>query len=448
MKRARPRTARKPPSLQSGRVYAAIFRLVLVRLDAERVHAAASRLLSWATLIPPVRRVLRRALEVRDPALRVEALGLVFPSPLGLAAGFDKDGSSYRGLAALGFGFLEIGTVTALPQEGNPRPRVFRIPGERALVNSMGFPNPGADAVAGRLRKRDRGLAVGVNVGRSKIVDESGTIADYERSVRAVAAVADFVVINVSSPNTPGLRALQTADWLRQLVLHARACAGERRPPILVKIAPDLEDAEIDLIADVASELELDGIVAVNTTVEAHRPRVPGPGGERSGGGRALRPAAPAAGAGGAPAPSRARAAGRLPDLRGRCRLGRGGAAPDQGRGDPRPGLHRLRLRRAAVAAPRQPAVGRARPRERCRLGPGVRRQRPPWLSPGVSPRRGRWRRRPRGDRLAIRLRPDTEPVERAGTVTNPTTERYPRRALRSRKIVGRGRCQREDTSI
>ncbi len=261
--------ARRPAVGQTGRLYEGVFRLVLLRLDPERAHAGACLVLRCATGLPAVRRLVRRALEVRDPALRIEALGLGFPSPLGLAAGFDKDGTSYRGVAALGFGFVEVGTVTALPQQGNARPRIHRLPGQRALVNSMGFPNSGAHALAKRLGRPEPGLVVGVNVGRTKIVDEGGTIADYEQSVRILAPVADYVVINVSSPNTPGLRELQTTAWLRELVTHARASAGEgRRPPILIKIAPDLDDAEIDLIGDLASELGIDGIVAVNTTVD------------------------------------------------------------------------------------------------------------------------------------------------------------------------------------
>ena len=217
--------------------------------------------------------VLRRWLGPGDPVLRVRALGLEFPGPLGLAAGFDKDARGVAGLAALGFGFVEVGTVTARAQPGNPRPRMFRLPEDRALVNRMGFNNEGAGAAAARLRRRG-GVIVGVNIGKTKAVPDEEAARDYAASARAVAGVADYVVVNVSSPNTPGLRDLQATDRLRPVLVAVRSAldaAGGGRPrrrvPLLVKIAPDLADADVDAVADLAVELGLDGIIATNTTV-------------------------------------------------------------------------------------------------------------------------------------------------------------------------------------
>jgi dihydroorotate dehydrogenase len=258
-------------------VYRALYEVVLRRLPPEAAHRAGFWLIRAAAAVPGVAWALRRALGPRDPALRVRALGLDFPGPLGLAAGFDKDAEGVLGLAALGFGFIEVGTVTAQPQPGNPKPRMFRFPAERALVNRMGFNNHGAAALAARLRalrsggRRGFRPIVGVNIGKTKVVPEEGAIADYVTSARLVASVADYVVVNVSSPNTPGLRDLQSVDKLRPLLAAVRAALDEasprRRVPLLVKIAPDLADADVDAVADLAVDLGLDGIIATNTTI-------------------------------------------------------------------------------------------------------------------------------------------------------------------------------------
>ena len=256
-------------------MYRLLFRVVLRRLPAETAHRAGFALIRAAGVFGPAG-LLRRRLGPRDPVLRVRALGLEFPGPLGLAAGFDKDARATNGLGALGFGFVEVGTVTAQAQPGNPRPRLFRLPADRALVNRMGFNNDGAAAAAARLRRprgpRD-GPVVGVNIGKTRAVPEAEAAADNAASARAVADVADYVVVNVSSPNTPGLRDLQAADRLRPVLAAVRAAldaaAGEggRRVPLLVKIAPDLAEQDIDAVADLAVELGLDGVIATNTTV-------------------------------------------------------------------------------------------------------------------------------------------------------------------------------------
>jgi dihydroorotate dehydrogenase len=239
--------------------------VVLRRLPAEAVHRASLRALRLLALPGLVTLVRRRP----DPALRVRALGLEFPSPLGLAAGFDKDAAAYDALGAFGFGFVEVGTVTARPQPGNAAPRLFRLVRDRAIVNRMGFNNEGADAVAARLRGR-RSTIVGVNIGKTKAVPAEQAVADYVASTERLAPLADYLVVNVSSPNTPGLRDLQAVEHLRPLLEAVREAAGRvtpRRVPLLVKIAPDLADADVDAVADLALELGLDGIIATNTTI-------------------------------------------------------------------------------------------------------------------------------------------------------------------------------------
>jgi dihydroorotate dehydrogenase len=255
-------------------VYRVIYAVLLRRLPPEGAHRAAFWLIRAASGLPGVTGVARLALAPRDSSLRVRALGLDFPGPLGLAAGFDKDGEGVTALAALGFSFIEVGTVTARPQRGNPKPRMFRFPDERALVNRMGFNNHGVAALAARLRdlRAQPGFPpiIGVNIGKTKTVAEDQAVTDYVTSARLVADVADYVVVNVSSPNTPGLRNLQAAGKLRPILVAVRGALDEasprRRVPLLVKIAPDLADAEVDAVADLALELGLDGIIATNTT--------------------------------------------------------------------------------------------------------------------------------------------------------------------------------------
>jgi dihydroorotate dehydrogenase len=253
-------------------MYQLLFRVVLRRLPAETAHRAGFALIRVAG-VAATAGLLRRWLGPRDPVLRVPALGLEFPGPLGLAAGFDKDARGTGGLGALGFGFVEVGTVTARAQPGNPRPRLFRLPADRALINRMGFNNHGAAAAAARLRSRPpsrRGVVVGANIGKTKLTPQSAAAADYARSARLLAPSADYLVINVSSPNTPGLRDLQAVSELRTLigaVQDTLQSAGRADTPLLLKIAPDLADEDIDAAADVALELGIAGILATNTTV-------------------------------------------------------------------------------------------------------------------------------------------------------------------------------------
>jgi dihydroorotate dehydrogenase len=253
-------------------LYRALYAAVLRHLPPETAHAAGFWLIRFAAGVPGGGWLLRRFLATYDPELRVRALGLDFPGPLGLAAGFDKDGRGAVALAALGFGFVEVGTVTARAQPGNPRPRMFRFPAERALVNRMGFNNAGAAALSGRLRMlREPRPVIGVNIGKTKAVSADEAVADYVASAHLLADVADYVVVNVSSPNTPGLRDLQAVEKLRPLLVGVRGALDEasprRRVPLLVKIAPDLADEDVDAVAFMAVDLGLDGIIATNTTI-------------------------------------------------------------------------------------------------------------------------------------------------------------------------------------
>ncbi|HUZ53027.1 MAG TPA: quinone-dependent dihydroorotate dehydrogenase [Streptosporangiaceae bacterium] len=253
-------------------MYKLLFSGVLGRLPAETAHRTGFWLVRAAAAIPGLAWLIRRWLAPADPVLRVHALGRDLPGPLGLAAGFDKDALGPDALAMTGFAFVEIGTVTAQAQPGNPRPRMFRLPADRALINRMGFNNHGAAAAAARLRtRRTRSIVVGANIGKTKAVADTDAVADYVTSARLLAAVADYMVINVSSPNTPGLRSLQAVSQMRPLVTAVRdalnATSSTRRVPLLVKIAPDLADDDIDAIADLAVELALDGIIATNTTI-------------------------------------------------------------------------------------------------------------------------------------------------------------------------------------
>ncbi len=255
------------------RPYDVLFEQALSRVDPERIHHAAFRAIRAAR--PVTRRLVRTPVERRVGASeQVHALGLTFPHPLGLAAGFDKNAVGIDGLAALGFGHVEIGTVTGEAQPGNPRPRLFRLKDDRAIVNRMGFNNDGAEVVARRLaawRDSGRDTILGVNIGKTKVVPEDEAARDYEKSAGLLAPYADYLVVNVSSPNTPGLRDLQAVEKLEPIVSAVRRRADEVRPdhrvPLLVKIAPDLSDEDVLAVADLALASGLDGSIATNTTI-------------------------------------------------------------------------------------------------------------------------------------------------------------------------------------
>ncbi len=242
----------------------ALLRRAFFVVPPERIHTWVFAVLRGVTLPAPLRRALARWLAPHDPVLASTVFGVRFPGPLGLAAGFDKDGRGLAAWGALGFGFAEVGTVTAQAQPGNPEPRLFRLPDDRALLNRMGFNNHGAGELALRLTEHTPDVPIGVNIGKTKVTPPHGAVDDYQRSARLVGSLAAFVVVNVSSPNTPGLRDLQAVESLRPILA---AVAAETTTPVLVKIAPDLSDSDVDDIADLAVELGLAGIVATNTTV-------------------------------------------------------------------------------------------------------------------------------------------------------------------------------------
>jgi dihydroorotate dehydrogenase len=253
-------------------LYRALVRPLLFLLSAEAAHRTVLGLLALLVRVPFGARLLAAFYGAPDPILRVRAFGRELSSPIGLAAGLDKDAEAFEAFSALGFGCVEVGTVTAEAQPGNPRPRLFRLPSDRALINRMGFNNEGAEAVARRLAaRRAREAVLGINIGKTKLAPAERAIEDYEQSARVLAPHADYFVINVSSPNTPGLRDLQAVERLAPLLSAMRTAldlaSPGRRVPLLVKIAPDLADADVDAVADLALSLGLDGILAVNTTL-------------------------------------------------------------------------------------------------------------------------------------------------------------------------------------
>ncbi|WP_431803897.1 quinone-dependent dihydroorotate dehydrogenase [Microbacterium sp. bgisy203] len=247
-------------------MYPFIFRTFFARMDPERAHHLVVPVIRAFGIWPLA--PIMRAFTKPDTSLRTTALGLEFDSPFGVAAGFDKNAVMSEGLHSLGFGHVEVGTVTAIPQDGNPKPRLFRLIEDRALINRMGFNNAGAAAAARRLvrsRRRPRRAVLGANIGKSRVVDVDDATADYVTSTRQVAPAADYLVVNVSSPNTPGLRGLQAVETLRPLLEAVRDAAV--RTPLLVKIAPDLPDDEIEAIARLAVDMGLAGLIATNTTI-------------------------------------------------------------------------------------------------------------------------------------------------------------------------------------
>ncbi|WP_061006440.1 quinone-dependent dihydroorotate dehydrogenase [Mycolicibacterium mucogenicum] len=248
-------------------------RWVMFRVPPERIHTWVFALLRVATGLNVNRRLLAKWLAPSDPVLETTVFGVTFPGPVGLAAGFDKNGSGINAWGPLGFGYAEVGTVTAQAQPGNPAPRLFRLPEDRALLNRMGFNNHGAGELAIKLTRSQSTVPIGVNIGKTKVTPAERAVEDYAESARLCGPLADFVVVNVSSPNTPGLRDLQAVASLRPILAAVRA---ETTKPVLVKIAPDLSDDDVDEIADLAVELGLAGIVATNTTISREGLLTPG----------------------------------------------------------------------------------------------------------------------------------------------------------------------------
>lgn len=249
-------------------LYESLLKPLLFRVPAETAHEMGAKFLLAGLALRPVRNAVRKRCGEGAPG-PVERFGLTFPNPLGVAAGFDKNGKMVRELAALGFGFVEVGTVTLRPQEGNPKPRLFRLPKDLALINRLGFNNEGADAVAERLSRTERECVVGVNIGRNKDIENRDAVENYLATFRIVHPVADYITVNVSSPNTPGLRELQKGSALDEILSALAECNNglDEKRPILLKIAPDLDEDQIGSIVDAAERNGVSGLIATNTTI-------------------------------------------------------------------------------------------------------------------------------------------------------------------------------------
>lgn len=263
-----------------------LLRNFLFLFSPERIHYVSMNALKLVAVIPFLRRLLGRIFSpgYRDGTLSTRVLGLTFPNPVGLGAGFDKNAAYLRELQMLGFGFVEIGTVTPRAQPGNEKPRLFRLPQDKALINRMGFNNDGVDAVVGRLkawkesRANDGRMIIGGNIGKNKVTPNEEAWRDYETCFNALHPYVDFFVVNVSSPNTPGLRELQEKDALQRILTHLQALNRNfaQPKPILLKIAPDLTQSQIDDVIALAQEINLDGLVATNTTISREGLTTPG----------------------------------------------------------------------------------------------------------------------------------------------------------------------------
>ena len=249
--------------------YKTFIRPFLFSFDPERIHHLSFRALKFLYRLPGGRRLMRRFFVLEDQRLEKEVFGLKFKNPVGLAAGFDKDAQLVDELAALGFGFIEIGTLTPQPQPGNEKPRLFRLPDDRALVNRMGFNNEGAITAVQRLKTRHSKVIVGGNIGKNKVTENKLAYQDYDYCLEALYEVVDYFVVNVSSPNTPNLRDLQDKGPLTELLnrLKKRMEDKAKRKPILLKIAPDLTEEQLDDIVEIVFKTKIDGVIATNTTV-------------------------------------------------------------------------------------------------------------------------------------------------------------------------------------
>lgn len=238
-------------------------------LSPEKAHNVTTSLLGILCKIPGVSAILRNWYVVESASLTKEVFGITFPNPIGLAAGFDKNASYLHSMKNLGFGFIEIGTITPKSQLGNPQPRLFRLPVDEALINRMGFNNNGINAAIKRLKSRPKGLIVGGNIGKNKVTPNESATGDYLLCFESLFPYVDYFVVNVSSPNTPDLRQLQDKEPLQALLSTLQKANGrkEHRKPILLKIAPDLNQQQLDDILEIADSTSLDGLIATNTTI-------------------------------------------------------------------------------------------------------------------------------------------------------------------------------------
>lgn len=250
-------------------MYKYFLRPVFFLFEPEKAHHFVTGFFQILMKFPGMSWIMKSTFEVSDRRLEKELFGLKFPNPVGLAAGFDKQASFYKEFSSLGFGFIEVGTITPKPQDGNPKPRMFRLPKDQALINRMGFNNGGLEMARKNLKGRDRSFIIGGNIGKNKVTPNENAIDDYIECFRGLHDLVDYFVVNVSSPNTPGLRELQDKEPLLR-ILNALKTENAKVPvprPILLKIAPDLTDTQLDDIVDIVAESKIDGIIATNTTI-------------------------------------------------------------------------------------------------------------------------------------------------------------------------------------
>ncbi|ADR21474.1 dihydroorotate dehydrogenase (quinone) [Marivirga tractuosa] len=250
-------------------MYKSIIRPLLFQLSAEKAHHFTFSLTKFFFNIPGVKSVNKSLFQINSPRLERELFGLKFPNPVGLAAGFDKDAKLIDELASLGFGFIEIGTITPKAQPGNPKPRLFRLKEDNGIINRMGFNNQGIDAAIERLKNRKSNVIIGGNIGKNKITPNEEAFNDYEKCFLQLYPYVDYFVVNVSSPNTPGLRELQEKEPLMQLLNHLMDLNQKqiKTKPILLKIAPDLTNQQLDDIIEIVAKTKIDGVIATNTTI-------------------------------------------------------------------------------------------------------------------------------------------------------------------------------------
>jgi len=246
-----------------------LFRPILFLFNPEFIHHISFKAIKIGAIVPLKMWTWRLLFKVRHPKLVREVFGIKFENPVGLAAGFDKDAKLFDELASFGFGFVEIGTVTPLPQEGNPKPRLFRLKEDNALINRMGFNNEGIEAAVARLRRKKSNIIIGGNIGKNKVTPNEKAVADYEICFEKLFPYVDYFAVNVSSPNTPGLRDLQEKEPLTALLNSLQKINNqkEKRKPILLKIAPDLTNEQLDDIIEIVADTKIDGVVATNTTI-------------------------------------------------------------------------------------------------------------------------------------------------------------------------------------
>jgi len=268
-------------------MYKALLKPILFLFDPEKIHHFVFRTIKFLFRIPGVPALMRSMYDVKDKRLERTVFGITFPNPVGLAAGFDKDAKLFDELGAMGFGFIEVGTLTPKAQPGNEKPRMFRLPADEGLINRMGFNNEGVEAAAERLRKRKTRVVIGGNIGKNKITPNEEAAGDYEKCFHALFDTVDYFVVNVSSPNTPGLRALQEKEPLQRLLLQLKTLnAAKPGPkPILLKIAPDLANEQLDDIIDIVRSTGIEGVIATNTTISREGLKTPKAELERAGAG-------------------------------------------------------------------------------------------------------------------------------------------------------------------